>query len=181
VRGLVWLIALACVTPAHADEPEAPVEAPGPGWLELDPAFTANRGIGAVEEHDGVRLRLGPRTSVALDGSWWQNQDDRLSGADFRGAQIDVDERGWRAGLHVMHDFGFAQLVAGVSVSHVEHVFGRGRYATVSLALRKTWKLSRWTTLWLEIGGGVQSFFGERPETRQEAAAMTLRLGGTFR
>jgi hypothetical protein len=167
-------------------DPPANEEAPPEdgSWLKLDPLFLPPQleGLsGADVEREGVTFRLGRGTAARFEGSWWQNEDGALSGTKFRDAAIDVPSLGWRAAAELTHDFGFAELVVGTSISGIESRYGRGKYLTTGVALRKKWKLSRWTTLWIQLGAGVQSWVGEPPPGQKNARVFGLSIGGTFR
>ena len=179
-------IAIVCASlpalPAWADgDEEAP---PEDGWLELDPMFLPPPGEGlasADAEHEGVTLPMGRRTLARIQGSWWQNEDGALTGTKFRDAAIDVAGAGWKASAELVHDFGFAELVLGASLSSIENRYTSGKYVTAGIGVRKKWKLSRWTTIWLQLGVAMQSWLGDPPPGQKNATMIGLSIGGTFR
>lgn len=145
-------------------------------WLTLDPIFApAREGLGASEDHQRATLRLDPRTTITAEGSWWQNEDGVLPAVDVPGV-------GYRGALQLDHDFGFVTLTFGAAYANFRGPTGFGRYYDVGVALRHTWKLSRWTTLWISLGLAARTFVGkERPDGEVDSGAVMLMLGGTFK
>jgi hypothetical protein len=178
-------IAVCAGVPARADRDDDATETPpDDSELILDPLFLPPplEGLaGADAEREGVTLPMGRRTLARLEGSWWQNEDSALTGTRFRDAAIDVPALGWSVSAELVHDVGWAELVLGTSLSAIESRYGRGKYLTAGVGLRKRWKLSRFTTIWLMLGAGMQSWLGEPPPGQRSSTVMGLTVGGTFR
>ena len=163
------------ITKSDTETPGAP--APGTTWLELNPMFAPQlQGLGTVEAGQRASLRLGPRAVARFEGAWWQNEEGRLPATDVPGL-------GWRAGMHLDYEIAHGvRVVIGGALYDVESIYGRGRYTDVGIALVRTWKLSRWTTIWLSLGAGMRTWLGDTPPAGEaNAGTIMLRLGGTFR
>ena len=163
--------------PEHgADAAESEAEHDASSWLTLDPVFgPAREGLGAVEQHQRTTLKLDPRTTITGEGSWWQNEDGALPAVDVPGI-------GYRGALQLDHDFGFVTLTFGAAYANFRGPTGFGRYYDVGIALRRTFRLSRWTTLWISLGFASRTFIGEqRPDGEVNSGAFMLMLGGTFK
>jgi hypothetical protein len=110
-----------------------------------------------------------------IEGAWWENVDGALPA-------VDVPGQGWRGALQLDHDIGFAHIRGGVALVDVEGPFGRGRYLDAGIELRRTFKLSRWTKLWISLGFGIRNWRGDLPPAGEaDAGAIMFGIGGTFR
>jgi hypothetical protein len=131
--------------------------------LHVDPMFAPmlETPFAAVQS-TSTRFDLGRATSAVLASERW--------------IDTTTDARGFTAGLHVSHNFGFATLIAFGSAGQVESRFGSGSYLDIGLALAKTLRLSRWTIAWLSLGLEYHAGMGQPGGT-----ALMARVGFTFR
>lgn len=193
-RAATFVVLAAGTSAARADETPR-VEARssltehGP-VLELDPTLATNvEGLGAIEDSERTAIRIDPRTVLTLEGTWWSNDDrDR----DGRPA-LDVAGRGWRAGVRLSRDVGFATLeVGGVyNETELEHLtvnerneigaFGRARYVDVGAAVTRRFGLSPWMHAWISLGINRRIWVGDSPTGEPDATSLGLSIGTTFR
>lgn len=131
--------------------------------LHLDATFApALETPFATVQSNSTRFDLGRATSAVLASEQWSDTT--------------TDARGFTAGLHISHDFGFARLVAIGSAGQVQSRFGSGTYLDIGVALIKTLRLSRWTIAWFSLGLDYRSGIGQ-----PGGAALMARVGFTFR
>jgi hypothetical protein len=135
--------------------------------LHLDPllARPVAETLLATVQRDEAAFELGATNRAVLSAEHWK---DSTSNA-----------RGVTAGLHLSHDFGFARLVVGGSMSQIDSRFETGTAVHVGIALVAMRRLSRWTTAWLSLGLNYQAWL-DRPDAPTTKSFM-LSLGATFR
>jgi hypothetical protein len=156
---------------------EEPALARDSGWLELDPLPPTSLEAMAPQEHtEATRVELFPGAVLDVSGTEWSNQDDH------RTTPIDLPGRGWRAEsrLAVALGGGFL-LVANGAVAQSDTQFARGRYVDLSLAVVRTWKLTRWMTAWISLGVGARQWIGKAPDGEVDSTAIQLSIGTTFK
>jgi len=160
----VLVIAMLWAYPARADDALTLHEhrQDAEPLLHLDPIFTPLLETPFAEvQGNATRYELG-RTAAVLASEIWNDTT--------------TDARGYTAGLHISHDFGFARLFAMGSVGKVDSRFGSGTYVDLGVALMRMRRLSRWTTVWLSLGFDYRRGVGE-----PAGPAAMARVGFTFR
>ena len=193
MRALVLVVVLA--TPAHADEElheHSSLLDKGP-QLDLDPVFRpALEGLGAASETERKVVPIGKHARAVFEGTWWANADNDVTGQ----RAVDFESRGWRAGVRVERDLGFATLALHASLNHVDVDVpnmpryelggtsgppGSGTYYDVGVALFRKWRLSRWMTAWISLDVGQRVWLGTPPAGEQNDTRATLSIGTTFK
>jgi hypothetical protein len=154
---------------AHADDGiELHARGEQPPILVLDPTLASRfESLHADEQRDHAVVPVGRGVDAILDNTSWVNDD--------------VVERGWRAAAGLTRDFGVARLTATASWNGVDGWLGGGRYVDLTIALTRTFKLSRWMTAWISLSVGVRSWTGTPPPGERNGAAVMLGVGTTFR
>src|SRR5690606_36155574 len=94
-------------------------------WLRIDPTLGSSyEGLGATEERSARTIALGGRLQLTLDGAGFAND-------------VDVANRGWRAGARLSLELGGIRLDVGTSVHHVDTRLARGTYQLSGLSLAR--------------------------------------------
>lgn len=154
---------------AHGDDGiELRARTEQPPILVLDPTLTSRfESIHADEDEVHAVLPVGRGVDVILDNTTWSNPE--------------IVERGWRTAAGLTRDFGVARLTAMASYNRVDGWLGGGRYVDLSIALSRTFKLSRWMTAWISLSISVRNWTGTPPPGERNGAAAMLSVGTTFR
>lgn len=187
MRRVVGIVLVGSVTAARADDAltMSLVEKYGtrahavPG-LTLDPMFRPGiETVGMTEVHHEARYDLFG-TQIVVDGV-------------ERTSERDTFTRGYRAGLTISRDLGFARLTAGVAVEHLQSSnmlidpnkgtvrFGSGAFLESGIALTRTHQFSRWMTGWISLSLTHRSWLGEPPPGEQDSTQLMLSVGTTFK
>lgn len=136
--------------------------------LVLDPNLAERfETLHAVEDTAHAVVPVGHGVDAILDSDAWANDD--------------VVEHGWRAAAGFTRDFGFARLTAGASYNAMNGRFGDGSYVDFTVALTRTFKLSRWMTAWISLSLGLRSWTSTPPLGQKNGGALMLSVGTTFR
>jgi len=154
---------------AQADDGiEVHARAEQPPVLVLDPTLTSRfESLHADEANVHSVVPVGHGVDAILDNTTWANPD--------------IVERGWRAAAGLTRDFGVARLTAMASYNGVDGWLGDGRYVDLTVALTRTFRLSRWMTAWISLSISVRSWTGTPPPGERNGAAAMLSVGTTFR
>ena len=166
----VCLLVVALAGDASGQVVDENVPEPGDPLL-LPPLRDAHT---TLDERGRWRLRLGPLTTAALEGEWWQNEDGALPAVGVRG-------RGWSAAARLTQDLGFARLELVLEEADVETQLGAGRYVDAALTLRRSFRISRWSSFWISLGLGGRRWLSAPVRGEPNGGAFMLRVGGTFR
>lgn len=168
------LAVVAVTTHAHADgaldvhgRAEATDHAP---YLELDPVLTTQlRGLGGIEDATRTTFSVGDVRGV-VEGMWHENADGALP-------VLDLETRGWHAGVRLTRAFGRFRIGVGASLDDIDTRFGAGRYYDLGASLTRTFRLSRKRTAWLTLGVGRRTWLGDEPPPAGEADVFQVMLG----
>lgn len=188
------MVGLLSATRAHADdlstslvERYGATEPNEPG-LVLDPMFRPGiETVGMKEIHHEARYDLFG-TQIALDGF------ERFS-------ERDTFTRGYRAGLTLSRDLGFARLTAGIAIDSLQSSnmvvgmsdptaqnperaqrYGSATYIERGIALTRTHKFNRWNTAWISLSLTQRSWVGDKPPPgEQDSTQVMLSVGTTFK
>jgi hypothetical protein len=181
VRGVLVLLAVS--TSAHADPHDAIraraerlQEQHGP-WLELEPIQAPDlESSDAKRDRKITAIAIGD-TLVLLRGDWWEGDRD-----DPQRLRVDQPGHGWRTGIRLARDLGFAKLSGGATVGHVDTQNGSGTYRQVDVSLSRSVRLSRWMTGFISLGVGYRRWVGVQPPAGEWNGFQTmLTIGTTFR
>ncbi len=139
-------------------------------WLQLDPMRASPlEDVGAAVRSEYQIWTIGPGTRAAIEGTQWTSK-------------LDVPGRGWRAGLSLSHDFGFAVLTASGAIASDDTRYQRGAYYELGLSLSRSHRFSKWVTAWIALSIGRRVWVGPDPPPGEENVdQITLSIGGTFR
>lgn len=144
--------------------------------LELDPMFDPIarpniEGLGAVETRHSTQYSL-------------LGFDILVDGVERR-TEIDLESRGFRAGVRLSRDLGPFRLTAGVYRENTQSRFLQGTsrsYTERAIAITKTFKLSRWNTAWVSLSLASRKWDGIKPpEGEQDSTQLMLSVGTTFK
>jgi len=169
---------------AHAEVPEVTevrrslLFDPGEPLLTLAPiAPPSVVGLGVTETTERAAIRIGKRVTLTGLTTSWAGYADAAPGD---GNERTV-ARGWRAGGELVYDLGWLQLAGSVMENGVSSQYADGRYRDISLSIRKSKKLSRWTTIWLALTVAQRTWEEVPPVGESDSTSATLSFGGTFR
>lgn len=163
-----WGVVVCFAGLAHADgirvrHLEAP---PAEPLLHLDP--TRAEAEGGLVERQTTLIEVGPRARLATETQWWKTG---LAPSMF---EPDLVTSGWRAAAELSYDLGPFSVGVNASLTHD----GATSHRAVGLFAFRTFRLSRWTKLWIILGLSYEQLEGA---TTASGASAGLRIGGTFR
>lgn len=169
MRRAAWLVLVPAIAGAddtvdlhaHASEKDVPI-------LVLDPALTSRfESVHADEQTAHAIVPVGRGVDAILENTTWTNDD--------------LAQRGWRSAAGLTRDFGVARLTATAAYGGTDGWIGGGRYVDLTIALTRTFKLSRWMTGFISLSLGVRSWQGTPPPGESNGASAMLSVGTTFR
>jgi hypothetical protein len=195
VRRVIGLVLVWSVTTAYADDAltTSLVERYGtddhaePG-LTLDPMFRPGiETVGMKEVHHETRYDLFG-TQIVVNGV-------------ERASERDSFTRGYRAGITISRDLGFARLSAGIALDHLQSSnmlvgpydptaanperaqrFGSATFIESGVALTRTHRFSRWMTGWISLSLTQRTYLGDAtPPGERSSTQLMLSVGTTFK
>ncbi|MEO8702250.1 MAG: hypothetical protein ABI867_19555 [Kofleriaceae bacterium] len=178
----VVAIMLVLAGTAHADPTESLrargeriAEEHGP-YLQLEPMRAPDlESFDAKRDQTVTAIAIG-NTLVLLKGDWWEGDRD-----DPMHPSVDQPGNGWRSGIRLARDLGFAKISVGGALGHVDTPNGSGTYRQVDLALSRSKRFSRWMTGFVAFGVGFRRWYGIPPPGEANGHQVMLTIGTTFR